>query len=75
MSDTKYSEMGERILHVESTDKTKDVIANNVTSSLQLKAPIAGVSDMTEHNESCSTSCQELNLLNGIQQMPRQILR
>ena len=75
MSDAKCSETRKEIPHVESTDKTKDIIENNVTSSLQLKAPIAGFSDVTEHNESCSTSCQELSVLNGIQQMPRQILR
>ena len=75
MSDDKCSETRKEIPRVERTDNTEDILGNNITSCLQLKAPIAGFSDVTENNESCSTSCQELSVLNGIQQKPRQILR
>ena len=75
MSDAKCSVTCKEIHHVESIDKTNDIAGNKATSSLQLKAPIAGFRDMTEDNESSSNTCQELSVLNGIQQMPCQILR
>ena len=75
MSDMVCIEARKGISHVERLDKTKDILENNATNSLELKAPITGVSDMTIHNESPSTSCQELSVLNGITQMPRQLIR